>query len=52
MRQVYIGIDLHPKNSHIGILEQEDKRIFHKRLPNQADIVLAEVCDFSHSSII
>jgi len=43
MRQLYTGIDLHSNNSHIGIINQEDKRIFHKRLPNQADVILAEL---------
>jgi len=46
MRQLYTGIDLHSNNSHIGIINQEDKRIFHKRLPNQADVVLAELEPF------
>lgn len=46
MRQLYAGIDLHSTNNHIGILDQEDKRIFHKRLPNQADVILAELEPF------
>ncbi len=43
MRQLYTGIDLHSNNSHIGIIVQVDNRIFHKRLPNQADVVFAEL---------
>lgn len=43
MRQLYTGIDLHSNNSHIGIIDQVDKRIYHKRLPNQADVILAEL---------
>ena len=46
MRQLYTGIDLHSNNSYIGIIDQQDKRIFHKRLPNQADVVLAELEPF------
>ncbi len=46
MRQLYTGIDLHSNNSHIGIIDQEDKRIFHKRLPNQKDVILAELEPF------
>lgn len=42
MRQLYAGIDLHSNNSHVGILDQKDRRVFHKRLPNHADVVLAE----------
>lgn len=43
MRQLYVGIDLHSNNNHVGIIDQEDKRIFHKRLPNQEDVILAEL---------
>jgi len=42
MRTLYAGIDLHSNNSQLGILDQDDKRIFHKRLPNMADVILAE----------
>ncbi len=43
MKQLYTGIDLHSNNSHVGILDKRDRRIFHKRLPNQLDVVLAEL---------
>lgn len=46
MRQLYSGIDLHSNNNHVGILDQDDKRIFHKRLPNQGDVILAELEPF------
>jgi transposase len=46
MRKLYAGIDLHSNNNHTGILDQEDNRIFHKRLPNQADVILAELEPF------
>ena len=42
MKTLYAGIDLHSNNSLVGILDQDDKRIFHKRLPNMADVILAE----------
>ena len=42
MRTLYAGIDLHSNNSYLAILDQDDKRIFHKRLPNMADVILAE----------
>ena len=29
--QAYVGIDLHSTNSYIGIIDQEDKRLFQKR---------------------
>ncbi len=43
MRKLYSGIDLHSNNSHVGILDQNDTRIYHKRLPNQPDVVLSEL---------
>ena len=46
MRQLYIGIDLHSNNSHLGIIDQEDKRIYHKKLPNQKDVILSELEPF------
>lgn len=51
MRQLYAGIDLHSNNSHVGILDQDDKRIFHKRLPNQADVILAELAPFKEEVV-
>ncbi len=46
MRQLYAGIDLHSNNNYIGILDKEDTRIYHKRLPNQRDVILAELEPF------
>jgi len=46
MKTLYAGIDLHSNNSQVGILDQDDKRIFHKRLPNMQDVILAELEPF------
>lgn len=46
MTTLYAGIDLHSNNSHLAILDQGDKRVFHKRLPNMADVLLAELEPF------
>jgi transposase len=46
MKKLYAGIDLHANNNHIGILDQEDKRIFHKQLPNMPDVILSELEPF------
>lgn len=46
MRQLYTGIDLHSTNNHSGILDQDAKRIYHRRLPNQEDVILAELEPF------
>jgi transposase len=36
----YAGIDLHSSNNYIGIMDQDHKRLFGKRLPNSLDKVL------------
>jgi hypothetical protein len=36
----YAGIDLHSSNNYIGIMDQDHKRLFGKRLPNRLDKVL------------
>ena len=32
--EAYAGIDLHSSNSYIGIIDEQDRRHFAKRLPN------------------
>lgn len=46
MNKLYAGIDLHSNNNHIGILDQSDKRMFYKRLPNMPDVILSELEPF------
>jgi len=41
--QLYSGIDLHSNNSFLGISDEEDKRLYKKRLPNESDVILAEL---------
>lgn len=43
MRKLYGAFDLHSSNSFLGISDEKDKRIYQKRLPNQPDIILAEL---------
>jgi transposase len=43
MKKLYVGIDLHSNNNVIGMLNQDDKRIFSKRLPNMPDVILSEL---------
>jgi transposase len=40
MRQLYAGCDLHGNNNLVGILDEQGKRIFKKRLPNEAPLIL------------
>ena len=41
--QLYAGIDLHSNNSYLGISDEEDRRHYKKRLPNEPDVILAEL---------
>lgn len=41
--KLYAAIDLHSNNSLLGISDEDDKRHYKKRLPNQADVILAEL---------
>ena len=41
--KLYAGIDLHSNNSLLAISDEEDKRHYKKRLPNQADVILADL---------
>lgn len=41
--KLYAGIDLHSNNSYLGISDEEGRRQYKKRLPNQGDVILAEL---------
>jgi transposase len=38
--QLYAGLDLHSRNTYIGILDKDFNRVFHKRVRNQLDLIL------------
>jgi transposase len=38
--ELYSGLDLHSRNTYIGILETDFKRVFKKRIPNKLDQIL------------
>jgi transposase len=44
--KTYAGIDLHSSNSFIGIIDENDKRLFKKRLPNKMDDILTALSSF------
>jgi transposase len=47
--KVYAGIDLHSSNNYIGIINQEDQRVYQKRLPNQVEYILEALEPFKES---
>ena len=40
MGELYVGMDLHSRNTFTGIMTKEFKRIFGKRLPNDLPVIL------------
>jgi len=47
--QTYAGIDLHSSNNYVGIIDETDKRLYGKRLPNRLDNVLMALEPFRDS---
>jgi len=44
--EAYAGIDLHSSNSYIGIIDEQDRRHFSKRLPNSLTQILVALEPF------
>jgi len=40
---LYGGVDLHGDNGYYAIVDQDNKRVYGKRLPNELDVVLEEL---------
>ncbi len=38
--ELYAGIDLHSSNSYLAIIDESGKRIFHRKLPNDAATII------------
>ncbi len=47
--QTYAGIDLHSSNNYVGIIDETDKRLYGKRLPNRLENVLPALEPFKDS---
>jgi transposase len=44
--QLYAGLDLHSRNTYIGILDQEFNRVFKKRVANNLELILKTLKPF------
>ncbi|NOX42838.1 MAG: IS110 family transposase [Gammaproteobacteria bacterium] len=44
--KLYAGIDLHSNNSVIDLLDEKDKVIYNKRLPNDLPKILSELLPY------
>jgi transposase len=45
----YAGIDLHSSNNYVGIIDEEDRRMYQKRLPNQLGFIVQALEPFKES---
>ena len=44
--ELYAGLDLHSRNTYIGILDKEFTRVFKKRVPNNLEHILMTLKPF------
>jgi len=44
--KAYAGIDLHSSNNYVGVIDEQDRRLYGKRLPNNLDDVLMALDPF------
>lgn len=44
--QLYGAFDLHSRSNHLGILDEQDKRVFKKKLPNAPEVILRTLGPF------
>ena len=49
--KLYAGIDLHSNNNYLAIIDENDHRVYKKKLPNQPDVILAELEPFKKDLI-
>lgn len=51
MKLLYAGIDLHANNNYLGISDEENQKIFKKKIPNDLDTVLHNLNPFKESLV-
>ena len=44
--KAYAGIDLHSRNNYTAVIDDQDKRLYGKRLPNRLDVVSSALDPF------
>ncbi len=44
--ELYAGLDLHSRNTYIGIMDNDFKRVFKKRVPNHLELILQTLAPF------
>jgi len=46
--ELYAGLDLHSRNTYIGIMDKEFKRVFAKRVVNKLPVILNTLKPFEN----
>ena len=41
---LYCGIDLHSNNSVVAVLDEQDRTVYEKRLPNDLETITEALC--------
>ena len=41
---LYCGIDLHSNNSVVAVLDEQDRTVYEKRLPNDLETITKVLC--------
>ncbi len=49
--KLYAGIDLHANNNYLAIIDESDTRVYKRKLPNEPDVILAELEPFKKEII-
>lgn len=44
--RLYAGCDLHSSNTYLGIVDEDGKRVFKKKLPNDREIILSALAPY------
>jgi hypothetical protein len=47
--KTYAGIDLHSSNNYIGIINEQDQKLYGKQIPNELDRVLMALEPFRNT---
>ncbi len=47
--KVYAGIDLHSNNNYIGVIDEQDQRLYRKKLPNKIEVILMGLEQFKQN---
>ena len=50
--ELYAGMDLHSRNTLVGVIDSSFKRVFEKRVPNDLSLIVDELEPFSSELVL